>query len=192
MRMPREHIFHPDRGSAGRDVFEVKKPSRPLQTERQRPAVVVVVITPDHQKRPARLLQLGQNRRLANIAQVPNLIGFRQTLDQRRRQAVMGIGDHGHAQRAHGGRNRVADIRHTASCAQPPPPRNIPHSRQRFPLCVGKLCPHGDSPGRRPPRPTADASHVQLIAFHRSHSKTRPRTSRVRSWRASARTSRGL
>ena len=70
-----------------------------LQFQGHGPARVTVAVAQDDAQRRTQLLELGERRRIAHIAEMPDLIRPAQPPRQRRRVAVMGIGKNRDAHR---------------------------------------------------------------------------------------------
>lgn len=75
-----------------RDVHQAKFQSFSLEINDQRPVFVPVAISPDHRQRRTDLFQIKRDRRLANIAQMPDLIRAGREFADFLRQLVMRVG----------------------------------------------------------------------------------------------------
>ena len=97
MRVAVQHQVRAGRGPVGRDVREITAHARALQQQRRRPEVVRLVVAEHHLQRTAQLFKFHQHLRLADIAEVPDLVRPRQPRRQPGRVAVVSVGEHGDA-----------------------------------------------------------------------------------------------
>ena len=104
MGVTMENEIHTGRRGTGRNVFEVDPEAFQFKVESQRPFFVGVTVSPHKTQREAHRAEDFQDRRGADVAEVPDLICAGEFCRQSRRHAVMGIGEDGDA---HGGRWRV-------------------------------------------------------------------------------------
>lgn len=80
-----------------RNVHEPKLQTFALEIDNQRPVSVPIAISAHDRERRTDRFQIERDRRLAHIAQMPDLIGFARKIDNSRRQLVMSVGDNEHA-----------------------------------------------------------------------------------------------
>ena len=86
VRVPVQHRLRPRRRIARRNVRQKKLHPLALQPELQRPREVLVAIAQHHVQRRTEAFELRQHRRIAHIAQVPDLVRPREPRRQRRRR----------------------------------------------------------------------------------------------------------
>ena len=83
-----------------RNVDEMKTMPEALQLQTHRPVGLVILIPADDKNLGPQILDGFQRPLFANIAEVPDLIGLPDGVEQRRRKTVVGIRDDGDAKRA--------------------------------------------------------------------------------------------
>jgi len=95
--MTMQHNIDIVRGNFGRNVDEPKLQAVALEIDNQRPVFVPIAIAAHNGQRRTDCFQIERDRRLANIAQMPNLVRFARKIDNLLRQLVMSVGDNEHA-----------------------------------------------------------------------------------------------
>ena len=80
-----------------RNVNQSKFQSFACQIDNLRPVFVPIAIPAHNRERRADRLQIERDRRLANIAEVPDLVRIARKIDNLLRQFVMGVREYEHA-----------------------------------------------------------------------------------------------
>ena len=131
--MTMQHNIDIIRRSFRRDVDEPKLQTFTLKIDNQRPVLIPIAIPADNGERRTDRLEIERDRRLANITQMPDLIGLARKIGNVLRQFVMRVSDNQNAQRIH---SRTADGADNADILSanrkiirlnPRNPRLIPH-----------------------------------------------------------------
>jgi len=74
-----------------RDVDEPKLQTFTLKIDNQRPILIPIAIAAHYRQRRTDRFEIERDRRLANITQMPHLVGLARKFDNLRRQFVMSI-----------------------------------------------------------------------------------------------------
>jgi hypothetical protein len=91
VRMTMQHNIDIVRRSFRWNVHEPKLPTFTHKIDNQRPILVPIAIAPHNRQRRTDRFQVQRDRRLANITQMPNLIGLARKIDNLLRQFVVGV-----------------------------------------------------------------------------------------------------
>jgi len=99
--MPMQNHMHTTRylTRIRRDMCQIKPQPLSLQCERKWPPHLPITVSPHHKQRHSELPKLQQSTRIADIAQMPNLISRarRKPLRQPQRKPIMSIRKHSNA-----------------------------------------------------------------------------------------------
>ena len=101
MRMTMQDNTDIVRRNFRRNMHQPKFQTFPNEIDNQRPVGVPITVPAHDRQRRTDRFQIERDRRLANIAKVPNLARFSRKIDNLLRQFVMSVSNDQNAQRIH-------------------------------------------------------------------------------------------